>query len=140
MAIPDQSDKSAYLTAFAALVRTDPSRLSDTARQRVHEIISDPGLEGRTAENIISALASEDDTIAAVWDEVQAADPAALRAPDTISPRQPGDGPTHLWYCPVPGCPANDNPEPGLAFGPMRVNECRYHGLELVSSPPKGNP
>lgn len=137
MTFSDHSGKSEYVAALAALVRTNPSRLSDEARLRVGQILSDPVLNGRAAEKMISALAMDDDQVAALWDEVQATNPMAPRAPDIVNPQRGNDGATHRWYCPVQGCPTDN--EPGLAWAPSTITHCKQHGRKLVRRPSAQN-
>ncbi len=121
--------ESEYVTALAALVKADPTRLSTATLQRLAEVFSDPSLDGRAAEDRISDLAQGDDALAVMWDDVQKTEPMATRAPETVAVQRRNYGPTHRWICPVDDCPTD---EPGLEWAPSTITHCRRHGKKLV--------
>jgi hypothetical protein len=123
-------ERITYLSAFAELVKADPSRLSADTRHQVMRVLADPGIDVTGAEAWLSGLAETDEQVADLWDEVQQQEPDAQRGTGLVSPWQPGHGPTHTWLCPVQGCPTP--PEPGLGWATISgATHCAQHGKAL---------
>jgi hypothetical protein len=125
----NQPARGAYLPKLVELLHDDPSRLSPETRRRVAVILDDPGLDPRTAEDLISELAEDDQEVAELWDQVQQEPPEAKRGFDLVRPGRLGRGPTHLWICPVKGC---QRQEKGNGWRTISgVARCDDHGKEL---------
>jgi hypothetical protein len=126
----NQPARSSYLAQLAELLEDEPTRLSPDIRQRVRAILSDLSLNSRSAEDLISELAEDDQELAALWDRVQQEPDDADRGGDPMRPGRRGRGPTHLWVCPVATC--GREPEKGLGWNSGEKKLCDVHGVELT--------
>lgn len=80
---PDPSYESTYVRVLVESLRTLPQRLPDEAVGPLRAIVTDPGLDGASAEARISQLAADladtDKTLLDLWCDAQEASPGQRR-------------------------------------------------------------